>query len=168
MQSRQTLPGWYGFGTAFHDFIKMNSHAGIAQLREMYREWPFFRVTVDFLEMSTKKADLHMARHYADLVKQKGLGETIFQRIAKEFESTVEAIMAITEQHEVLEKTEILQQSILRRNPYLDPLNYAQVILINRLREKQEKGAPAKDLAEIQRALFLSINGVAHGLRNTG
>ncbi len=168
MQSRQTVPGWYGFGTAFHDFIKMNSHAGIAQLREMYREWPFFRVTVDFLEMSTQKADLHMARHYADLVKQKSLRETIFKRITGEFESTAQAIMAITEQREVLEKTEILQHSIRRRNPYLDPLSYAQVILISRLREKQEKGSSAKDLEEIQRALFLSINGVAHGLRNTG
>lgn len=168
MQSRQTVPAWYGFGSAFHHFIKMNAHAGIGALREMYRDWPFFRVTVDFLEMSTQKADLHIARHYAGLVKQKTLREKISRRIQSEYESTIEALLAITGQKKILENTEILRRSIERRNPYLDPLSYAQVILLSRLRERQEKGASARDIEDIQRAVFLTINGIAHGLRNTG
>lgn len=168
MQSRQTAPAWYGFGSAFHSFVKMNSHAGIGVLREMYRDWPFFRVTVDFLEMSTQKADLHIGRHYAGLVTKKEVRDRIFKRIQNEYESTVEALLEITGQKKILENTEILRLSIERRNPYLDPLSYAQVILMGRLREKQEKGASARDLEDIQRAVFLTINGIAHGLRNTG
>lgn len=168
MQSRQTLPAWYGFGSAFHQFIKMNAHAGIGSLREMYRDWPFFRVTVDFLEMSTQKADLHIARHYADLVKRKALREAIFKRIKNEYEASIEAMLAITGQKSILEKTQMLRRSIDRRNPYLDPISRAQVILLGRLRDRQEKGASPRDIEDIQRAVFLTINGIAHGLRNTG
>ena len=166
MQSRQTLPGWYGFGAAFTAFTKARSQGGLMVLREMYREWPFFRVLVDFMEMSTQKADMRMARLYAGLVQDKNLGQVFFGQIQQEYDATIAAILEITGQKEVLENTPILSHSIRLRNPYVDPLSYAQVILIERLRDRASR--PGRDQEELERAVFLTINGVAHGLRNTG
>lgn len=166
MQSRQTLPGWYGFGTAFHTFVKMRPQQGVGQLREMYQEWPFFRVLVDFMEMSTQKADMRIARLYAGLVRDADLSRGFFNQILQEYESTSAAILEISQQKEILENTPILQHSIRLRNPYVDPISYAQVILMERLRDAS--GRSAREQEELERAVCLTINGVAHGLRNTG
>lgn len=167
MQSRQTLPGWYGFGEAFQRYIETHKQAGLSALKEMYQEWPFFRILIEFMEMSTQKGDLYIARRYANLVSDKSLGQKVFNQISKEYDSTIEAILAITGQKNVLENTEILSHSIRLRNPYVDPLSYAQVILLERLRQA-DKAGKRKGAEDLERAIFLSINGVAHGLRNTG
>lgn len=163
MQSRQTVPGWYGFGSAFNHYIAMKSMAGLALLREMYQEWPFFRAVLDFMQMSTQKADMHIARHYGGLVTQDSLRETFFGMITQEFEATIQAILSITQQEEILENAYALQHSISLRNPYVDPLSYAQVILLKKLRDPK-----TRQHEELERAVLLSINGVAQGLRNTG
>lgn len=167
MQSRQTLPGWYGFGEAFQQYIERHKQAGLSALKEMYQDWPFFRILIEFMEMSTQKGDLYIARRYANLVSDKKLGHKVFDQITREYDATIEAILAITGQNSVLEKTEILSHSIRLRNPYVDPLSYAQVILLERLRNHRNKDSK-KSYEELERAIFLSINGVAHGLRNTG
>lgn len=161
MQSRQTVPGWYGFGTAVGEFL-IARPSGLELLREMYRQWPFFRTLVDFMQMSTQKADMHISRHYAQRVQSEDIRKKYFGMILKEFDATVKAVLAITEQKEILDNAYTLKHSIRLRNPYVDPLSYAQVILLEELRR-----APQRQ-AELERAVFLSINGVAHGLRNTG
>jgi len=118
------------------------------------------------MEMSTQKADMRMARLYAGLVQDKNLGQVFFGQIQQEYDATIAAILEITGQKEVLENTPILSHSIRLRNPYVDPLSYAQVILIERLRDRASR--PGRDQEELERAVFLTINGVAHGLRNTG
>ncbi|MBI3306851.1 MAG: phosphoenolpyruvate carboxylase [Candidatus Omnitrophica bacterium] len=163
MQSRQTVPGWYGFGSAFNRYVEENATTGLSDLREMYQGWPFFRTIIDFMQMSMQKADIHIARHYAGLVKDKNLREKFFLKITEEFEDTTEALLAITQQKEILENTYVLQHSIRLRNPYVDPISYAQVTLLKALRESS-----SHPLEELERAVFLSINGVAHGLKNTG
>ncbi|MBI3314067.1 MAG: phosphoenolpyruvate carboxylase [Candidatus Omnitrophica bacterium] len=163
MQSRQTVPGWFGFGSAVNYHVERNAMTGLSDLRQMYQEWPFFRTIVDFMQMSMQKADMHIARHYADLVKDKKLREKYFSKVVKEFEDTQQAILAITQQKDILENTYVLQHSIKLRNPYVDPISYAQVILLKALRDQ-----PSRRLEELERAVFLSINGVAHGLKNTG
>ena len=163
MQSRQTAPGWYGFGSAFNHYLAMKSMVGLALLREMYQEWPFFSALVDFMQMSMQKADIPIARHYADLVKNDSLRKNFFSRITKEFEATTQAILSITQQSEILENAYALQHSIRLRNPYVDPLSYAQVLLLKKLRESDPRHRE-----DLERAVLLSINGVAHGLRNTG
>ncbi len=163
MQSRQTVPGWFGFGAAFNQYVALNPKTGLSLLREMYQEWPFFRAVVDFMQMSTQKADMHIARHYADLVEDEELRTRFFQWVVTEFNDTIKAILAITRQKEILDNNYALQHSIRLRNPYVDPISYAQLILLKELR--QMKGRHSEDL---ERAVLLSINGVAHGLRNTG
>lgn len=162
MQSRQTVPGWYGFGAGVEALLDKNPGA-ISTLREMYRKWPFFRAVVDFMQMSTQKADMHISRQYAGLVANENLREHFFKKIKKEFDLTIKAILEITEQKEILENAYTLQHSIQLRNPFIDPLSYAQVILLKKIRRED-----SKKLEALERAVHLSINGVAHGLRNTG
>lgn len=164
MQSRQTVPGWFGFGSAVDQYLAMNASQGLNLLREMYQDWPFFKAIVDFMQMSTQKADMHISRHYAGLAGDEKIREKYFGMIKREFDATNQAILAITEQHEILDNAYALQHSIRLRNPYVDPLSYAQVILLQEIRDGKSK----KNKEELERAVLLSINGVAHALRNTG
>lgn len=164
MQSRQTVPGWFGFGSAVNVYLRSTKDKGLANLREMYARWPFFRAIIDFMQMSLQKADMHIALHYAELCPVKKIRECYFGFIKKEFDDTREAILKITEQKELLDNAYALQHSIQLRNPYVDPLSYAQVTLL-----KQTRGGKLKkNREEAERAVLLSINGVAHALRNTG
>ena len=163
MQSRQTVPGWFGFGAAVDIYLAKNTVQGMAILREMYQEWAFFKAVVDFMQMSTQKGDVHIALYYAGLVKNSETREKYSKMISEEYQSAIRAILLITQQQEILEQSYALQHSIRLRNPYVDPLSYAQVILLQELRKPK-----VKDREELERAVLLSINGVAHGLRNTG
>ncbi len=157
MQSRVNLPSWYGFGTAVE-------RSGRAELGEMYRRWPFFQTLVDLMQMSMQKADLSIARLYAGLVPDGGIRKKFFSRIEEEFLRTRRVILGITGQQELLERNYALQNSIRLRNPYVDPISYAQAILLERFRKSSEE----KDREAIWYAIHLSVNGVSQGLRNTG
>lgn len=161
MQSRVNLPGWYGFGTAVKRFLEKNP---VTSLQEMYRKWPFFQTVVDLLQMSIQKADLQIARLYAHLVPEKNIREKFFGQIEKEFYRTRKVILEITGQAEILEKNQALQNSIRVRNPYVDPMSYAQVILLERLRNSPSK----EEGNSLWYAVLHSVNGVSQGLRNTG
>lgn len=162
MQSRQTVPGWYGFGSAVENWLKENPE-GLSMLQEMYAEWPFFKMVVDFMQMSSQKADMHIAKHYAALVADEKIRDKFFSKVHEEYELTVQKALEITGQKEILENAFALRHSIRLRNPYIDPLSYAQTILLRRIR-KAEGDIPE----DLERAVFMSINGIAHGLRNTG
>ncbi len=161
MQSRATLPSWYGFGTAARRFLEKSS---IAILQDMYRRWPFFQTVVDLMQMSMQKADLAIARLYAGLVPDEKIREKFFSQIKEEFERTRKVILEITGQEELLDRNYALQNSIRLRNPYVDPISYAQVILLDRFRRFPQ----AKDHEAVWYAIHLSVNGVSQGLRNTG
>jgi phosphoenolpyruvate carboxylase len=156
-QSRYTLQGWYGFGTAVRKW-----EGDLSLLQEMYEKWPFFKAQVDFMEMSASKADMHVARRYAELVEDSSIRDRIYARIAEEHEWVQRGILEIVGQKEALETNPTLQSSIKLRNPYVDALSYFQVSL---LKEWRASGRSQNDL---KRAVLLSINGIANGMRNTG
>jgi phosphoenolpyruvate carboxylase len=156
-QSRFTLPGWYGFGSAVRQW------GGEADLlRRMYLHWPFFKAQVDFMEMIAQKADMHIARRYAELVEEKSIRERIFFRIEEEHRWLRESILLIAREPETLASNPTLQMSINLRNPYVDALSYFQIQLLKTSR------ASARIPEDLKRAVLLSINGVANGMRNTG
>jgi phosphoenolpyruvate carboxylase len=160
MQSRHTLPGWYGLGSAVADFL--GEHGGeLATLQEMYRCWPFWRTLIDNAQMILAKADLTIARLYADLVRDPALADQVFQRVEQEYHASVACICRITGQAELLDQVPVLKQSIQRRNPYVDALSFIQLVLLKRIRSGQ------KD-EELITAVQESINGIASGLKNTG
>lgn len=160
-QSRFTLPGWYGLASAIRLWLAENS-SRLSVLRAMYRKWPFFRAQIDFMEMSAQKADMHIARRYADLVEDEHVREPIFARIAQEHKDLSRLITQITGEDEPLENNSTLQRSIRLRNPYVDALSYCQITLLKAWR------STGRSQDDLKRAVLLSINGVANGMRNTG
>ncbi len=171
MQSRVTLPGWYGVGTALDTFVGQ-SDTHLALLQTMYKQWPFFATMLDNAQMSLAKADMDIACRYATLVEDAPLSQRIFGKIKNEYEVCVRTICAVTGQASLLDNAPRLQRSITLRNPYVDPLSYLQVELLKRLRALPV-GDEIDDTVKEQRrdlraAVLLSVNGVAAGLKNTG
>ena len=164
MQSRHTLPGWYGLGSALEQFEQHHGEDGLALLRAMYAEWPFFRTMIDNAQMILAKADMRIAASYAALVADRALADAIFGQIAAEHACSVRMVLRVTQQAQLLANTPILQRSIERRNPYIDPLSAIQVELLCRLRATPEDASTD----ELREAVLLSINGIAAGLKNTG
>ncbi len=164
MQSRHVLPGWYGVGSALAAFGEQGEEQ-LALLREMYKEWEFFRGVIDNAQMSLGKADMGIARLYANLVQDAHIRESVFSEIKAEHDRAVDWALRITEQREILENQSVLQYSIRVRNPYVDPLNFLQVELLRQYRALDESSPEAQTLLE---AIFQTINGVAAGLKNTG
>jgi phosphoenolpyruvate carboxylase len=131
----------------------------------MYDGWPFFRTLLDNLEMALMKADLGIGRQYADLVKNPRLRRRVFNGIEREFRRTRAAVLAITRTRELLSHNPALRESIRRRDPYIDPLSYIQIHLLRRYREGS---VPSSERSRLERALQMTINGIAAGMRNTG
>jgi phosphoenolpyruvate carboxylase len=159
-QARVMLPGWYGFGTAATD-VRQASPDGADRLRRLHETSPFFRSTIANLEMVLAKSSLAVARRYADLVEDQDLARAVFARIRTEWAATYDAVLAITGQSALLERNPALSQSISRRLPYIDPMNFLQVELLRRRRA-------GEDGEDIHRGIHMSINGIAAGLRNSG
>ncbi len=157
-QSRILLPGWYGLGSALEQGI---ARFGLEHLQEMEREWPFFSATLANAELVLAKADLSVASRYVELVEPAELRSRIWSRIQDEYERTCAAVLRITSQQRLLDREAVIQTSIDRRNPYVDPLSFVQVELLKRLRN-------GGDPAALLRPVLLSVNGIAGALKNTG
>jgi phosphoenolpyruvate carboxylase len=160
-QCRLMLPGWYGFGTAVGAWLQDHPDDGMAMLRTMYRDWPFFKTTLSNMDMVLAKSDIAIASRYAELVSDAALREAIFGRLRAEHDRCIRVLLAITEQTTLLEQNPLLARSIRNRFPYIDPLNHVQIELLRRHR------AGATDETLVQ-GIHLSINGIAAGLRNSG
>ena len=178
MQSRYVLPSWYGVGLALEAYIAEQDER-LPQLQEMYGSWPFMRAFIDNLQMTLSKADMHIARHYSQLVDDEELRRHFSQAIEQEYERTRGMILCIINKKALLDNTPVLQRSIRLRNPYVDPLSYYQVALLRRLRAlggslmlddatEQTASDTERERAQLTYAVLLTINGIAAGLRNTG
>ena len=160
-QSRQLFPAWYAAGTGLQNFSAKNPD-NVVLLQEMYKEWPFFRSTVDNLQMALMKADLTTASEYSALVEDKEIADRIFNNIVEEYNKTKAILLQISQDEELLDNAPNIQDSVHRRNPYVDPLNHIQVELIKELRNTEEIDD------ELMTQVLLTISGIAAGLRNTG
>ena len=160
MQSRHVLPGWFGVGHALENFIGASAERE-RLLQTMVKKFAFFSDLIGNVEIGMAKADLMIARRYAELVRDQGVRERVFQMIAEEFERTRRIILRVMGQRELLETNPVLARSIRLRNPYVDPMSLIQVTLLRRKKESEESG-------DLNYALAATINGIAAGLRNTG
>ena len=172
-QSRVSLPGWCGFGSAIESFLGEEgpqkhgdqTRERLALLQKMHKQWPFFRTLLSNLDMVIAKSDLAIASRYVELVEDKKLGKRIFALVKAEWQRTNDALVLITGEQRRLESNPSLARSIAHRFPYLDPLNHLQVELMRRYRTRTD-GDPEN--ARVRTGIHISINGVAAGLRNTG
>ena len=156
-QTRAILPGWYGVGTGLEAAIRRH---GEAPLREMFGQWMFMRAMLEDLEMVLAKCDMPVARRYAELADAPL--RHYHELIHDEFRRTVDVVLRLKGASELLESDATLSRTIRLRSPYVDPMSLLQIDLLRRWREG------GREDEALFRALLLSINGIAHGLQNTG
>ena len=159
--NRALLPGWYGFGSAVQQFLEREGEAGLRQLQAMHQNWAFLSTLLSNMDMVLAKTDMGIASRYAELVEDRALGEAIFGMIEAEWQRTIDSLFAITGATTLLEDNPSFARSLATRTPYIDPLNHLQVALLHRHRA-------GDDDVLVKRAIHLTINGIATGLRNSG
>jgi phosphoenolpyruvate carboxylase len=160
-QCRLMLPGWYGFGSAVEAWVAEHPDKGMPFLRELYREWPFFRTLLSNMDMVLSKSSIAVASRYAELVPDTALRESIFERIRREWHASITTLLDIMDHQRLLQGNPLLERSIRNRFPYLDPLNHVQVELLKAHRAQNPD-------EQVLRGIQLTINGISAGLRNSG
>jgi phosphoenolpyruvate carboxylase len=153
-QSRCILPGWYSFAAGVEAYL--DEGGDLDSLREMYDEWPFFRTTLDNASLAMARTDFEIAAEYAELADAE-LREEFFPRLQDEHEAAVEYALSISGRDDLL-KREWLEESLRRRNPYVDPLNLLQTHLLSQTHRTEAE----------ERTLRLTVKGIAAGMKNTG
>lgn len=162
-QSRVMLPGWYGTGTAFEEFIDAGPEPAEERLRllqDLYRRWPFFASVLSNMAQVLAKSDMGLAARYAELVEDEALRRRVFDKIVAEHARTLRMHRLITGD-ELLADNPALARSVFNRFPYLEPLNHLQVELLRRYRS-------GEDDERVKRGILLTMSGLATALRNSG
>jgi phosphoenolpyruvate carboxylase len=156
-QNRCLLPYWFGAASGLAHGIERH---GEQTLHEMFEHWHFFRVLVSDVGTALAKADLDIAEAYSRLAGP--LHDQFFPAIRAEYQRCVELVLILSRQGELLEASRTLRRAIRLRNPYVDPMSFLQVDLLERWRR-----ADRQDDAVLQ-ALMASVNGIAHGMQTIG
>jgi phosphoenolpyruvate carboxylase len=159
-QSRVMLPGWYGTGTAFEDWVA-DGEGRLEVLQDLYRRWPFFASVLSNMAQVLAKADMGLAARYSELVEDEALRHRVFDKILAEHDRTIATLKLITGQEDLLADNPALARSVFNRFPYLEPLNHLQVELLRRFRSGDEDQL-------VQRGILLTMSGLATALRNSG
>jgi phosphoenolpyruvate carboxylase len=156
-QTRLLLASWLGTEKA----LEMAMARGEGdRLRGMYAGWPFFRSTLDAIEMVLAKADARIAAEYDRRLVPRDL-QQLGRELRSRLSRAITAVLDVTGHRELVDTNRVLRRSIDTRNPYVDPINLVQIELLKRLRESPES-------EELRRAFVITVNGIAAGMRNTG
>ena len=161
-QARLTFPAWYGTGYALTQYAQAHSEE---DLKDMYANWPFFRAIVSNIQMALAKADMKIGKEYAKLAKNQDVAMQIYNMIAEEYQRTVDKALSVSGNPYLMADVPTIALSLQRRNPYLDPLNHIQVVL---LRRYHDETLPEAEREKWLTPLLRSINAIAAGMRNTG
>lgn len=162
-QSRVMLPGWFGVGTALEQWIGEGQQAPqrIAELQTLNESWPFFTSVLDNMAQVMSKAELRLAKLYADLIPDREVAERVYSVIREEYFLTKKMFCVITGSDDLLDDNPLLARSVQRRYPYLLPLNVIQVEMMRRYRKGDQS-------EQVSRNIQLTMNGLSTALRNSG
>lgn len=158
-QTRLMLPAWLGAGQA----LKESMEAGNTDmLRDMMSQWPFFLTRIEMLEMVLSKADGSIARFYEERLADPALWP-LGTQLRDALEQIIETVLELRQTDTLLAHNPALDESVAVRNPYTDPLHLLQAELLQRTRAQGGRLDP-----ELERALLVTVAGIAAGMRNTG
>jgi phosphoenolpyruvate carboxylase len=157
-QSRSALPAWLGVGAALAAVIKDGQ---LGMLQEMYANWPFFRSTIDLIEMVLGKSDMRIQRMYEDVLCTGAHTRAVGDTLRGAYAESVAGVLAITRHRFLSEDSPQLRRLIDARAPHINVINMAQIEVLRRLRQDGTNAA-------LRDCLLISINGIAAGMRNTG
>ncbi|XP_004243288.1 phosphoenolpyruvate carboxylase [Solanum lycopersicum] len=189
-QTRFHLPVWLGFGAAFKHVIEKDIR-NLQMLKDMYNGWPFFRVTLDLLEMVFAKGDPGIAALYDKLLVSEDLWP-LGERLRSKYEETKGFLLQVAGHKDLLEGDPYLRQRLKLRDSYITTLNVSQAYTLKRIRdpnynvkvrphldkEIMESSKPAAELVKLnptseyapglEDTLILTMKGIAAGMQNTG
>ncbi|KAJ6899410.1 phosphoenolpyruvate carboxylase 4-like [Populus alba x Populus x berolinensis] len=157
-QTRFVLPAWLGVGAGLKGVCE-KGHT--QELKAMYKEWPFFQSTIDLIEMILGKADIHIAKHYDEVLVSDEKRRELGAELRRELLTTEKCVLVVSGHEKLSENNRSLRRLIESRLPYLNPMNLLQVEILKRLRSDD-------DNHKLRDALLITINGIAAGMRNTG
>ena len=163
-QARHTLPAWYGIGTALDNWVNGDKKR-LLKLQELYQEWPYFRALLSNTEMALYKADIVTAKEYSELCLSEDTRHRVFNLVEHEYHKTLKYTLEVARMDHLLDDIKPLALSLMRRDPYLDPLNHIQIMTLKRYRDESLSKEEAESWLD---PLLRSINAIAAGMRNTG
>ncbi len=163
-QNRQTISGWYGFGYAVQRCVNEKLTTW-DELKAIYGKWLFFNSLVQNIEMVLFKTDMLIAEEYVKLAGKDKILLNIYEQIRSEYLRSINAVLKISGEKQLLESNKQLQQSLSLRNPYIDPISYIQTKFLKTLRHEKISASKREEVFSLLRS---SVNGIASGLRNTG
>lgn len=161
-QTRLNLPTWLGVGEA----LSKELHDNPAVLKDMYKNWPWFRTLIDLLEMILVKSDSVIAENYDKQLVTDEDSIALGAELREKMQLTAESVLAVSGNERLQKGNLLLLNSLAVRNPYVDPLNVIQAELLHRLRSDTDYSEEVRQ--EMQDALLITINGIANGMRNSG
>jgi phosphoenolpyruvate carboxylase len=165
-QARLTFPAWYGTGTALRSWAdEQDGDKGNEQLKEMYKNWPFFRGLISNIQMALFKTDLSIGKGYSTIAKDQQIASKIYNMISAEHTQTVESSLQVSGNDYLMADTPQIALSLQRREPYLEPLNNIQISILKRYKDES---LSAEEREVWLAPLLNSINAIAAGMRNTG
>ena len=165
--SRHTLPAWFGIGSALEDFVGGQAD-NMEKLKNLYGEWPFFHSLMENVQMALAKANMDIAAEYAGLCSDRESAMRIFKMIETEYRKTVDYVLQVSGCKQLLGHQTSLMLSLQRREPYIQPINYLQIMLLKKYRSTQQTAKGRDDENEYLELVLRSINAIASGMRNTG
>jgi phosphoenolpyruvate carboxylase len=163
-QARHTLPAWYGIGSALQKYID-GDESRLEKLQELHHEWPYFRALLSNTEMAMYKADIITAEEYSELCLSEDTRKRVFDMVRDEYKRTLELTLKVAQMNTLLDDNPALSVSLMRRDPYLDPLSHIQIKMLKHYRDTSLSDDERESWLD---PLLRSINAIAAGMRNTG
>ncbi|KAI5083404.1 hypothetical protein GOP47_0003147 [Adiantum capillus-veneris] len=183
-QTRFHLPVWLGIGSALK-YALNKDRRNLLVLQEMYNGWPFFRATIDLIEMVFAKGDPRIAALYDQFLLSEDL-QQFGDALRSKYEETRNLLLLVAGHSEVLQGNPTLKQRLKLREPYITVLNVQQVHTLRKMRDEGyssiqspvSSNKPAAELVSLnptseyapglEDTLILTMKGIAAGMQNTG
>jgi phosphoenolpyruvate carboxylase len=158
-QTRLVLPSWLGVMKA----VQQAQQQGLQDtIDDMLQHWPFFHSRLSMLDMVFNKADARISAEYDQRLVPEELRH-FGEALREELNMSVALLLEVLGQQSVMESDPKGKESMTIRAGYLQPLHFLQIELLDRIRQLGEQTDPV-----LERAMMVTIAGIAVGMRNTG